>query len=151
MSESTHNIYKIEISATHLPIGDISGSSDPYIVFYVNGKEIFRTEFKKQTLCPVWDSIRVYVSDGKLKIGKEDDEAFAINDHDVQLTLKIIDRDFLMPDDFLGKVKLSLKEFLTGGKYDVVKNGGNVVPEGSVLKIEILNIDVCNRRLSGRK
>lgn len=57
-SESISNMGNLRcdiLDAAELPAADRNGYSDPYCKFYLNGKQIFKTEIQKKTLHPAWN------------------------------------------------------------------------------------------------
>lgn len=49
------------ISAHDLMAADKTGTSDPYVVFTVNGERMFKSEVIKKTLNPKWDHAKFTV------------------------------------------------------------------------------------------
>ncbi|CAN6626338.1 tricalbin-3 [Trichomonascus vanleenenianus] len=84
------------IEAVDVPAADRSGKSDPYAVFKLNGKKIFKSKTIKKTLNPVW---------------KESFETNIENRIRDELVCEVYDWDMgPAGDDFLGKVKIPLDE-----------------------------------------
>ena len=42
------------LSASNLMAADRSGTSDPYVIFVINGVKVYQSEVIKKTLNPVW-------------------------------------------------------------------------------------------------
>ncbi|KAG0166021.1 hypothetical protein DFQ30_007676 [Apophysomyces sp. BC1015] len=59
--ENQGNLTVILLSAEHLKAADKSGTSDPYVVFTVNGTVMFKSEVIKKTLSPVWRNMQFTV------------------------------------------------------------------------------------------
>lgn len=49
------------LSAHELKAADKSGTSDPYVVFTVNGEKVYRSEMIRKTLNPTWTGERFSV------------------------------------------------------------------------------------------
>jgi Ca2+-dependent lipid-binding protein len=95
-SESFRNMgnLKVEVlDGANLPAADRNGYSDPYCKFFLNGKEIHKTEKKDKTLSPVWN------------------ETFDIAVRSrtaAKFEVQVFDWDMGSSDDFLGKGSIDL-------------------------------------------
>lgn len=57
-SESMNNMGKLRVDildGSDLPSADRNGYSDPYCLFELNGKDVFKTKVQKKTLHPAWN------------------------------------------------------------------------------------------------
>lgn len=48
-------MYVQVLQAKNLLAADINGKSDPYALFFLDGKEIFKSSVEKATLNPIWE------------------------------------------------------------------------------------------------
>ena len=101
VSEEPKQRQHVHISATCLPIGDwIPKSSDGYIKLIIDGQKRYQSEVIDTNLCPVWKKIRAYSSATRLKF-RRNESYFAIENHDVLVTVEVWDRDpFYKKEDF---------------------------------------------------
>ena len=77
-------------------------------------------------------------SNNLLKLGKHG-KYLQIVDHDVMLTVEIRNRW----DDLIGKVMLSLNDFLEDGSHDLVDNNGKPLRENNIqskLNVHLLDL-----------
>ncbi|KAM4635711.1 multiple C2 and transmembrane domain-containing protein 1 isoform 2-T2 [Polymixia lowei] len=89
-------MYKLEIklkSGYNLAVRDRGGSSDPYVKFKLNGKEVFRSKTIHKNLNPVWNERTTLITD-------------SLNE---PLYVKVFDYDFGLQDDFMGSAYLHLE------------------------------------------
>jgi len=95
--------------ATGLRAADVGGLSDPYCIVHVKGKSEdathppFKTDFKKQTLEPVWDQEHMFDA-----CTLSDELLFEVFDHDEHNILH-------STDDALGSASLSAFDFRPNG------------------------------------
>jgi Ca2+-dependent lipid-binding protein len=95
-SESFNNMGKLRveiIDGANLPAADRNNSSDPYLKFYLGGKDIYKTAIQKKTLNPT------YNESFETAIRSRTAAVFEIH---------AFDWDFGDSDDFLGKGKIDL-------------------------------------------
>eukprot|EP00456_Euglypha_rotunda_P028891 TRINITY_DN22745_c0_g1_i4.p1 TRINITY_DN22745_c0_g1~~TRINITY_DN22745_c0_g1_i4.p1 ORF type:complete len:292 (-),score=43.92 TRINITY_DN22745_c0_g1_i4:9-884(-) len=99
-----------KLKAYDLPVGDVGGTSDPFVEFYgafVNENHV-RTSVKKKTLEPVWDDkevpIMLLTVNSKVRL----EHSF--------LFVRVFDYDFGKPDELLasGVLPLNTKDSLSG-------------------------------------
>lgn len=84
------------INATDLLSKDSNGKSDPFVKFYLNGKEFYRTKVKKKTLDPVWNESTTVAIDSRIQS---------------ILRVKVSDWDFgIEQDDKIGEYRFALKK-----------------------------------------
>ncbi|XP_062511538.1 intersectin-1-like [Corticium candelabrum] len=88
------------VEATDLPIGDISGKSDPYCVVTL-GVQTQKTNVIEKTLSPKWNTRM----DFAVRDPKQD-----------RLSIVVYDRDFFSPSDFLGRAEVLLFDLLRDGR-----------------------------------
>ncbi|CAL8322773.1 unnamed protein product [Lota lota] len=83
----------IELRRGHnLAVRDRGGTSDPYVKFKLNGKEVFRSKTINKNLNPVWDERTTLILDSLSE----------------PLYIKVFDYDFGLQDDFMGSAYLPL-------------------------------------------
>ncbi|KAH7364213.1 C2 domain-containing protein [Rhexocercosporidium sp. MPI-PUGE-AT-0058] len=117
-SESMNNMGKLRVDvldATDLPSADRNGYSDPYCVFDLNGKEVFKTKVQKKTLHPAWN---------------EYFEVDVASRTAAKFTCKVFDWDFADKADSLGNadINLDLLDPFKAQEYNLTLDGksGNV-------------------------
>jgi Ca2+-dependent lipid-binding protein len=95
-SESFNNMGNLRVDvcdAADLPAADRNGFSDPYCRFFLNGKDVYKTDKQKKTLHPAWN------------------ESFdvAIRSRTAaKFEVHVFDWDFGEKADFLGKATINL-------------------------------------------
>ncbi|CZT42727.1 probable transmembrane protein [Rhynchosporium secalis] len=95
-SESMNNMGKLRVDvldASDLPSADRNGYSDPYCLFDLNGKEVFKTKVQKKTLHPAWN---------------EYFEVDVASRTAAKFTCKVFDWDFADKADLLGNAEINL-------------------------------------------
>lgn len=95
-SESMNNMGKLRVDvldASDLPSADRNGYSDPYCLFELNGKDVFKTKVQKKTLHPAWNEFF------ELDIASRTAAKF---------TCKVFDWDFAEKADLLGEAHINL-------------------------------------------
>lgn len=95
-SESFNNMGKLRVDvvdAADLPAADRNGYSDPYCKFYLNDKDVYKTEKQKKTLHPAWN---------------ETFEVQVRSRTTAKFECHIFDWDFGDKADFLGKATIPL-------------------------------------------
>lgn len=95
------------VSAISLPSADIGGSSDPYCVVRMKGKDIHRTKIIKKNLQPIWT-----LETGSLFLIQCTTEEFFASSSGISFTVK--DYDVADADDVLATVSVPLKDALEG-------------------------------------
>lgn len=96
-SESFNNMGKLRVDvldAADLPAADRNGYSDPYCKFFLNEKDVYKTEKQKKTLHPAWN------------------ETFEVQVRSrtaAKFECHIFDWDFGDKADFLGKAHIPLE------------------------------------------
>ncbi|VBB77571.1 Conserved hypothetical protein [Yarrowia lipolytica] len=97
--ESLDNMGYLKVSvldAHDLPAADRSGKSDPYAVFDLEGKRVFKTKTQKKTLDPVWNEFFEMAISSLIK---------------ADFTVNVWDWDMgPADDDFLGKARVDLSD-----------------------------------------
>ncbi|KAH7417184.1 C2 domain-containing protein [Cadophora sp. MPI-SDFR-AT-0126] len=96
-SESMNNMGKLRVDvldATDLPSADRNGYSDPYCLFELNGKDVFKTKVQKKTLHPAWN---------------EYFEVDVASRTAAKFTCKVFDWDFADKADILGNADINLE------------------------------------------
>jgi len=99
MSKEIGKIYIEVVSAKNLPITDLDGLSDPYVVFNF-GNHKYQTSVCSNTLSPVWNELFV------ISVTNEDD----MN----EFKFYIYDKDKMKTDDQVGKYEYDLKKLKDG-------------------------------------
>ena len=94
---------------------DPNGKSDPYIVHKLLGRASVKSEVKRNTLNPVWESNRFCCV-------LRDDSSLARNQ---KIVLDCWDHDMFNADDFEGQVEIPIAKFLSRG--DAVVHGNHVI------------------------
>jgi hypothetical protein len=89
------------LEAQNLKPMDLDGSSDPYVVFYLD-KQKSTSSFKPNTLDPIWN----------------EDFNFRIDNLDSVLKVECYDKDDVGSDDFEGGISISMSELKTQNKVD---------------------------------
>merc|ERR1711962_531890 len=89
------------VSGRDLTPMDRSGSSDPYVRVIQNGRCVRKTEIKKRTLNPVWNS-----------------EVELFLEHQSVLQFQVYDRDRIAADDFLGCTEIDLGSLDSGYRQE---------------------------------
>eukprot|EP01098_Paradermamoeba_levis_P010118 TRINITY_DN4234_c2_g1_i1.p1 TRINITY_DN4234_c2_g1~~TRINITY_DN4234_c2_g1_i1.p1 ORF type:complete len:168 (-),score=56.70 TRINITY_DN4234_c2_g1_i1:4-507(-) len=84
---------------------DSNGLSDPYIILKLNGEQTKKTKVKPETLNPVWDDVISFY-------------AFTLD----LLEFKVMDKDRVGSDDFMGTCSLDLKGLTAGQKISVTQD-----------------------------
>lgn len=95
-SESVNNSGNVRVEvldAADLPAMDRNGYSDPYCKFFLQGKEVYKSEKKKKTLNPTWNEFF------ELPIRSRTAAKFEV---------RLFDWDFGDKADFLGKASINL-------------------------------------------
>lgn len=117
-SESMNNMGKLRVDvldASDLPSADRNGYSDPYCLFDLNGKEVFKTKVQKKTLHPAWN---------------EYFEVDVASRTAAKFTCKVFDWDFADKADSLGNadINLDLLDPFKAQEYNLTLDGksGNV-------------------------
>jgi hypothetical protein len=96
-SESFNNMGKLRVDvmdAADLPAADRNGYSDPYCKFYLNDKDVYKTEKQKKTLHPAWN---------------ESFEVQVRSRTSAKFEVHVFDWDFGDKADFLGKAAIPLE------------------------------------------
>lgn len=99
--ESLDNMGYLKVSvldAHDLPAADRSGKSDPYAIFNLEGKRVFKTKTQKKTLDPVWNEFFEMAISSLIKA----DFSVVVWDWDMGPA----------DDDFLGETKIDLSDVL---------------------------------------
>lgn len=94
------------VSANDLPIGDIT-SSDPYVIVFMNGKELHRTAVIHNNLNPIWT-----LSTGSLFLVEMTPEEFFSSS--AGMTFVIKDEDTIGSNETLATVTVPLEVLLEG-------------------------------------
>lgn len=97
-SESFNNMGKLRVDlmdATDLPAADRSGYSDPYCKFFLDGKEVYKSNKINKTLNPQWN---------------EQFETSIRSRTAAKFEVQVFDWDFGNNDDFLGKAAIDLTQ-----------------------------------------
>ncbi|KIW09267.1 uncharacterized protein PV09_00189 [Verruconis gallopava] len=95
-SESFNNMGKLRVDvmdAADLPAADRNGYSDPFCKFYLNGKDVYKTDKQKKTLHPAWNETF------EVQIRSRTSAKFECH---------VFDWDFGDKADFLGKTTVPL-------------------------------------------
>ncbi|KAI9053494.1 hypothetical protein LZ554_002449 [Drepanopeziza brunnea f. sp. 'monogermtubi'] len=95
-SESMNNMGKLRVDvldASNLPSADRNGYSDPYCLFELNGKEVFKTKVQKKTLQPAWNEFF---------------EVDIVSRTAAKFTCRVFDWDFADKADPLGNADINL-------------------------------------------
>ena len=95
-SESINNQGNLRVEvldATDLPAADRNGYSDPYCKFFLNDKEVYKTEKQKKTLHPAWNEFF---------------ETSVSSRTAARFEVRVFDWDFGDKADFLGKADINL-------------------------------------------
>ena len=95
-SESINNMGNLRVDlldAANLPAMDRNGKSDPFCVFELNDKEVFKSKVIKRTLHPAWNEF----FDTRVPSRTAAD-----------FIVKVYDQDFAGNADFIGQAKLDL-------------------------------------------
>ncbi|KAI8080792.1 C2 domain-containing protein [Gilbertella persicaria] len=116
--ENQGNLTVVVVKANNLVAADRSGSSDPFIRFYVNDERVFKTQTYKKTLNPVFNK----------------DETFTvpiINRINTPLIAKIFDWDQIGKDTLIGECKITftaddVETFVTSTKEYKLDQGGSL-------------------------
>ncbi|KAJ3604795.1 hypothetical protein NHX12_026847 [Muraenolepis orangiensis] len=88
-------MYKLDVElrrGLNLAVRDRGGTSDPYVKFKLNGKEVFRSKTIHKNLNPLWDERTTLTLDSLSE----------------PLYIKVFDYDFGLQDDFMGSAYLHL-------------------------------------------
>jgi Ca2+-dependent lipid-binding protein len=96
-SESFNNMGNLRVDvcdAADLPAADRNGFSDPYCKFYLNGKDVYKTDKQKKTLHPAWNET--------FDVAIRSRTAAKFECH-------VFDWDFGDKADFLGKAAINLE------------------------------------------
>jgi hypothetical protein len=97
-------LLKIKISkATDVPDADPNGKSDPYVVIYMDGKILGRTQTILKNLNPTWN----YISESP----------FPLISRFLTLSFRIFDRDEKKNDDYLGVCEIPLNNIELDGVF----------------------------------
>jgi len=110
------------VSAKDVKAADLLGTSDPYCICKIRGKEAFRTKTIWKTLSPVWDH--------------PPEEVLVANYRD--LKFEIYDKDVMSKDDFLGSAVVDHDMFAYGHDGDLSLGLGNGTLK---VKLEVLGIE----------
>ncbi|EKD15565.1 uncharacterized protein L3040_009107 [Drepanopeziza brunnea f. sp. 'multigermtubi'] len=95
-SESMNNMGKLRVDvldASNLPSADRNGYSDPYCLFELNGKDVFKTKVQKKTLQPAWNEFF---------------EVDIVSRTAAKFTCRVFDWDFADKADLLGNADINL-------------------------------------------
>jgi hypothetical protein len=95
-SESFNNMGKLRVDvmdAADLPAADRNGYSDPYCKFFLNEKDVYKTEKQKKTLHPAWNETF------EVQVRSRTSAKFEVH---------VFDWDFGDKADFLGKAVIPL-------------------------------------------
>jgi hypothetical protein len=96
-SESFNNMGNLRVDvcdAADLPAADRNGFSDPYCKFFLNGKDVYKTDKQKKTLHPAWNETF------DVAIRSRTAAKFEVH---------VFDWDFGDKADFLGKAAINLE------------------------------------------
>lgn len=96
-SESFNNMGNLRVDvcdAADLPAADRNGFSDPYCKFFLNGKDVYKTDKQKKTLHPAWNETF------DVAIRSRTAAKFEVH---------VFDWDFGDKADFLGKAEINLE------------------------------------------
>eukprot|EP01080_Neovahlkampfia_damariscottae_P002967 gene2967-4977_t len=94
-------LHIVAVEGRNLAIKDITGSSDPYIIFKTSSNLLKTTTIYKN-LNPIWN------------------EQFNVEVHELseELEVCVMDEDLFKYDDFMGKFSVSIKELKSGKEMD---------------------------------
>uniref|UniRef100_A0A3Q3RMR8 Extended synaptotagmin-like protein 1b n=1 Tax=Mastacembelus armatus TaxID=205130 RepID=A0A3Q3RMR8_9TELE len=112
--------------------GMVKGKSDPYVKLNIGG-ETFTSHVIKENLNPTWNEM--YELPGQ------------------ELHVEVFDKDINMKDDFMGRIKISLKDIIDAQYTDQVRSfiTNKAVPSAGLLFVYIDRADglpVCDRTTS---
>jgi hypothetical protein len=96
-SESFNNMGKLRVDvmdASDLPAADRNGYSDPYCKFYLNDKDVYKTDKQKKTLHPAWNETF------EVQVRSRTSAKFEVH---------VFDWDFGDKADMLGKANIPLE------------------------------------------
>ncbi|XP_052634187.1 multiple C2 and transmembrane domain-containing protein 1 isoform X2 [Harpia harpyja] len=99
-------MYQLDVTlrrGQNLAARDRGGTSDPYVKFKLEGKEVFRSKTIHKNLNPVW----------------EEKACILIDNPREPLYLKVFDYDFGLQDDFIGSAFLDLTSLELNKQTDV--------------------------------
>ncbi|CCH59453.1 hypothetical protein TBLA_0B06290 [Henningerozyma blattae CBS 6284] len=83
------------ISASNLIAADRSGTSDPYVLIFIDGLKMYKSKIVEKTLDPIWnESVKLYIPSRA---------------HSTIL-IKLYDWDMVSSDDFLGETLLDVSK-----------------------------------------
>eukprot|EP00741_Cyanophora_paradoxa_P024084 tig00021726_g23259.t1 len=92
-------VYLTLVQGDRLIARDSNGKSDPFVIFRHAGKDLAKTEVKKETLNPIWNH-RVVIE--------------SLADENETVTLVIYDWDRFGGNDYMGEVEVQLKQAYIG-------------------------------------
>ncbi|KAL1921019.1 uncharacterized protein VTP21DRAFT_11654 [Calcarisporiella thermophila] len=127
-AESIDNQGQLQVTllnCRNLPAADRGGTSDPYVVFSLNGERLYKSDVAKKTLNPDYQN-SIFVAPVPSRI-------------DAKFTADVFDQDVVGKDDFLGSADIDLAsiEPFTAATYDYVLLGESGDKVGTI-KLRLL-------------